>query len=98
MNDANCPYCGEPLEINHDDGYGYGEEELYQQECAKCEKTFCYTTRISFNHNTYKADCLNGGEHDYKKTITYPEEASRLRCTMCGDEQPLKSKLLEAKP
>lgn len=24
MRDTECPYCGEDVEINHDDGYGYG--------------------------------------------------------------------------
>jgi len=29
------------------------------------------------------------GEHDYRKTATYPPEFARLRCKMCDDEKPL---------
>ena len=78
--DTECPYCGEDVEINHDDGYGYSEDETHQQECGWCGKTFTYTTMIHFSYSTRKADCLNGGEHDYRKTATYPPEFARLRC------------------
>ena len=88
MRDTECPYCGADVEINHDDGYGYDESDMHQQEC-ECGKTFAYFTAIHFTYRTYKADCLNGGEHDYRKTATYPPEFARLRCKMCGDEQPL---------
>ena len=27
MYDVECPYCGAEIEINHDDGYGYEEDE-----------------------------------------------------------------------
>lgn len=85
--DAACPYCGKYIEINHDDGYGFEEDELHQQECDYCEKTFTYTTYISFSHTTFKADCLNGGEHVWEKTKTFPPEFARLRCIMCGEEK-----------
>ena len=87
--DVECPYCGADVEINHDDGYGYEESELHEQECPECEKNFAYTTEISFYHQAYKADCLNDGEHQYEKTKTYPPEFARLRCKTCGDEKPL---------
>ena len=87
--DTECPYCGEDVQINHDDGYGYSEDETHQQECGACGKTFTYTTMIHFSYSTRKADCLNGGEHDYRKTATYPPEFARLRCKMCDDEKPL---------
>lgn len=89
--DTNCPYCGADVEINHDDGYGYSEDELHQQECGDCGKTFTYTTMINFRYRPRKADCLNGGEHDYRKTVTCPPEFARLRCKMCDDERPLPS-------
>lgn len=90
MNDAECPYCNSDVEIIHDDGYGCNEDELYQQECEKCGKTFVYTTTIYFYHDTKEADCLNGGEHDYQKTNTYPPEFAVLRCRQCWDEKPIK--------
>lgn len=87
--DTECPYCGEDVEINHDDGYGYEEDGLHQQECSECEKTFVYTVAISFDHDASRADCLNDGEHQYERTVTYPPWMARMRCKDCGDEQPL---------
>jgi len=62
--DVECPYCGKPQEINHDDGYGYEEDEPHNQECGDCGKVFAFTTSISFYYDAYQADCLNDGEHD----------------------------------
>lgn len=60
MKDLECPYCGEGLEICHDDGFGSEEDELYEMECEYCEKSFVFDTSISYNYESYKADCLNG--------------------------------------
>ena len=87
--DTECPYCGADVEINHDDGYGYSEDDLHNQECGECGKAFTYTTAIHFSYRTSKADCLNGGEHQYEKTKTWPPEFARMRCTECGEEKPL---------
>ncbi len=89
MSTDQCPYCLAEVEINHDDGYGYEEGELHHQECGSCDKTFVYQTCISIDHDTYKADCLNGGEHNYEKTKTIPEKYAKLRCTECWDDRPL---------
>lgn len=86
---TNCPYCGEEVEINHDDGYGYSEDEVYQQECGYCDKTFVYTTYIHFSYNLHKADCLNGGEHKWKPSITFPKEYTRMYCTECDESRGL---------
>ncbi len=91
MNDVECPYCSYTQEICHDDGYGVEEDELHQQECEVCDKRFVYLTYFSLNYKVQKADCLNGEEHVYEKTITFPPEASRLECTTCGDEKPFTS-------
>ena len=87
--DVNCPYCGEGQEINHDDSYGYEEDLTFQQECGKCEKTFTYTTSISFYYNASEAPCLNDGEHNYEETKTYPKRYTRLQCTYCDDYKAL---------
>lgn len=87
--EVDCPYCGEGQEINRDDGYGCEEDQIYQQECSYCDKTFIYTTSISISHEAQKADCLNGTPHDYRRTNTYPKWAARMRCSICGDENPL---------
>ena len=84
-----CPYCDTEVEINHDDGYGYAEAEVYQQTCDSCDKTFVFTTSIHFHYSAKKVSCLNGGDHDYKETMTVPRRYTKLRCTMCDDEKPL---------
>lgn len=89
--DTNCPYCGADVEINHDDGYGYSEDDLHQQECGDCGKTFAYTTAIHFSYRARKADCLNGAKHRYERTKTYPPEFARMRCVECGHETDLPS-------
>jgi hypothetical protein len=87
--DINCPYCDAELEINHDDGFGYEEDVKHQMDCDECEKSFVFTTSISFFFDAEKADCLNGKGHNYKLTCTAPKEFSKMRCTDCDDEREL---------
>lgn len=89
MKDIECPYCGEELEINHDDGCGYSEGELHQQTCCHCDKTFTFWTSIYFSYDVHKADCLNDGEHIWEVTHAFPIECRKLRCKTCGEEKPL---------
>jgi hypothetical protein len=85
MSDVRCPYCDFSQDIDHDDSYGYEEDRIYNQSCRECEKYFVYTTSIHFYYDVEKADCLNGGEHKYKKSFTYPSGDSRLVCEDCGE-------------
>jgi len=87
MYEINCPYCYAHLNINHDDGYGYKEDEIYEQECEECGKIFIYTTSIIFSHDVRKADCKNGGEHDWVTTVTYPKMYTKMRCSICGEKR-----------
>ena len=87
MKDANCPYCNAEVEICHDDGYGYEEDKLHQQECDRCGKTFTHTTSISFY--VEMADCLNGSPHVYELSHTIPRFASKMTCAMCGEKREL---------
>lgn len=87
--DVECPYCGEWQEVCHDDGQGYAEDELHQQDCADCDKTFVFTTYISYSYESSKADCLNGGDHAYRKTMTAPRWATRMRCEDCDTTRQL---------
>lgn len=84
---SNCPYCNAEIEINHDDGYGYDEDDIYEQQCGKCEKYFAYRTTISISHETFKADCLNGAKHKYQPTVTFPKQLTKMRCEVCGEER-----------
>lgn len=86
--DVECPYCDNWQEINHDDGYGYEEDELYEQECNDCGKIFVYTTSITYYYEATKADCLNGGEHNLKPVEHSPKIFPNwLRCIDCGYEE-----------
>ena len=87
MNDLECPYCGHEQEVCHDDGFGYEEDVCHETECYECEKTFTFNTIISFSYTSNRADCLNGGEHELKPTITYPKKYTKMRCETCDYER-----------
>lgn len=87
--DVECPYCGAEQEINHDDGYGYEEDQIHEQDCTECGKAFAYTTAISYYYEAKKADCLNGAPHDFKPTHTTPKRYTRMQCGDCGEERQL---------
>lgn len=87
MNDVQCPYCETKQDINHDDGRGYEEDEIHEQECKSCDKTFVFSTSVSFSYLVSKADCLNGAKHDMGAFITYPQfHPDQKRCADCGYE------------
>ena len=85
--DFDCPYCGEPFEVCHDDGHGYDEMRLHHDQCRACNKRFVFDTSISISHDAYRADCLNAGEHPWAPTKTYPKEYTRMHCPDCGEER-----------
>jgi len=91
MSEVRCPYCSSEVEINHDDGQGYAEDVLHQQQCGKCDKIFTFSTTIHFSYELFRADCLNGESHNWKPTMTVPKEYTRMRCAICEEErQPTK--------
>ncbi len=89
--DVECPYCGKEQEINHDDGYGYEEDGVFQQECPYCDKIFVFTTSISFYYDVEKAPCLNGSEHDWRPITGWPKEhfIGKEMCQCCGEERQI---------
>lgn len=89
MSDMQCPYCGADQEVCHDDGHGYYEDVRHEHTCSECEKTFVFTTMISFNYTPTKADCLNGAQHELKMSSTIPRKFSRMRCINCDYERNL---------
>lgn len=96
MSDTNCPYCGADVEINHDDGYGYEEDMLHQQECGKCENVFTFNTSMTFYYETFKAECLNGGEHKFEPTHTFPKKYTEMECTECGKKRkPTEAEMID---
>jgi hypothetical protein len=89
MKDLNCPYCGEGLDVNHDDGFGYDEDAKNEMGCDKCGAYFVFRVIITYDYIPEKADCLNDGNHDFKPTVTYPKECTRMECTMCDKTREL---------
>lgn len=89
MSDLDCPYCGEGNEVCHDDGFGYEEDKRHEMECKHCDKTFVFTTCISFDFDPAKADCLNGGAHRLKESRTFPKRYTKMRCEDCDYSEPL---------
>ena len=87
MKDVNCPYCGAELDIDHEDGYGYEEDIVHDQQCSNCGKNFTYRTSIRCSYDVHKADCLNGGDHDWQPTHTAPECFKKMVCTQCDTER-----------
>lgn len=88
MSDIDCPYCGHEQEVCHDDGEGYAEDQVHEMECYECEKSFVFTTCISFSYSPAKADCLNGAEHNFRPTNTVPRNFTRMRCDDCDKIRP----------
>lgn len=87
MKDLECPYCGEWCDVNHDDELSYQEDYPNEMECEHCENNFIFYTHTSFSYSSKKADCLNGENHDYKPTHTYPRELTQMMCTACGEKR-----------
>ena len=85
-NNAECPYCGNEVEIDHDDGYGYEEDKLFEQDCPHCGKTFGYRTTLHYYYDAKKVPCFNGEPHKWKEIVhdsTFYEW--RKVCEYCGD-------------
>ena len=92
-NDVNCPYCGHGQDICNDDGFGCEPDVRYEEECAACGKTFQFFPSYTVYYNAYKADCLNGGDHDYSGVSYRMPMAPDMRvCSTCDHEIPLKRK------
>lgn len=56
-----CPYCGH----EHMDSWEISDGPSFYT-CHECDKNFNYDTEITRTFTSSKADCRNGGEHDFK--------------------------------
>jgi len=86
MSNETCPYCKAEVEVNAD-GEGYQEDVIHHGYCGSCEKSFCYSTAISYHYEVWPAPCLNDGEHDFKPTTTWPIELTKMECCCCGERR-----------
>lgn len=83
MSDFTCPYCEEEIK-GPDDAQEEGDD--YEHECPKCEKSFVFSVSYSVSYRTFKADCLNGADHNFKrKTSRFNENIIRYKCEVCGE-------------
>ena len=89
MADFDCPYCGAPQEVCHDDGAGYTEGQRHEQTCHACDKTYVFETTIVLYYEPQKADCLHGSPHDLEITKTWPKKFARMRCKTCDYERQM---------
>jgi hypothetical protein len=78
-----CPYCEYSFEHEHDDG---SVGDRFEIECPICEKIFQYSIVTICCFDTNKANCLNGGEHDWEPVRGIPSEllVGIDRCKICG--------------
>ena len=65
MTEFLCPYCEEDIEEPEE---CYNTEKTYNEQCPYCKKNFVFTVELCLEYQTSPADCLNGGDHDYRKT------------------------------
>jgi len=80
MNDVKCPYCGEGVNICHDDGVGCGDGELHHQWCKHCEKTFACVTTISYSYDVTPALCIDDEN--------VPHQYNQWGWCDCGERDP----------
>lgn len=86
MSEIECPYCeancGTPDEHT-------SEGVCCEMQCPECEKNFVYQCQYSVDYDSYKAPCLNDGEHDWDKICGTPKEyfKNKYRCKFCDKEK-----------
>ena len=91
--EVKCPYCEKYIIINtdeHNEGY-----EVY--ECPKCNKNFEVFAEPTIDYTVGdKAECLNGGEHQWKQRIGYPQWyfTGKYLCRNCSARKTIKEEQL----
>lgn len=84
MDDFKCPYCGKGQEACVDDRMPNVD---YEHQCIECEKIFMYQIEYSPIYYERKADCMNGGDHDWREVVSSAKIAydGVKRCQGCGE-------------
>ncbi len=87
MPDLTCPYCEEEFEIEYECFDVHCNTN--KTECPTCEKTFVFSAEVSVDLYPEKADCLNGGGHEWHKQSGCPREyfIGRYVCRICGEKE-----------
>lgn len=63
MTDLICPYCDTEQEASPDI---HEPDAAHDHECVECEKSFKYYIEYTPHYTAWKADCMNGGDHDWR--------------------------------
>ena len=85
MSDIECPYCKAENNVCHDDGQGYEEDRRHEMECSHCGNGFVFMTSVLYLYTPYKADCLNGKDHNLKPSPSWPYP-DRVECVDCWEQ------------
>lgn len=80
--DVECPECGADNEINHDDGFGYSEDQTHVMHCSHCDKQFGFHTSIHLHYSEVKTPCLNGGD-DHILGTNFFHDGTQEYCEVC---------------
>lgn len=77
-----CPYCN----YEYSDSWEYqdAQDKDVQTQCPECEKNFIYSTDYDITFSSYKCDCLNGGEHIWRKPQNLWEDVWVQTCKTCN--------------
>jgi len=85
MDDLNCPYCNKAMDTLDDQS---DPGRLHERQCPYCGKHFVFEIEYAPIYTSRKADCLNGAEHDFVMTRTFPPEFARAECMTCRETAP----------
>jgi len=88
VEEITCPYCGA---VNDVETIDYNSDELYEEECDACGKTYGVIPRPRWDYDTAKLDCRNGmAEHKWRplhQGREYPQECIVCTAYAGGKEQ-----------
>lgn len=86
-----CPHCDK--ETYHPDDC-YETMNKYDQECNHCGNTFGFTIEYDPCYSSFKAPCMNGGDHNWRES--YRDDSmgiTILRCEYCDLTKRVDDKL-----
>ena len=79
--DLECPYC-EYVKPNAEIEF-CEEDNEFETVCDNCEKSFIGYVELHPNVTTWKADCLNGGECDWREVDARYVGVHFKECRVC---------------
>ena len=83
-----CPYCNAKQEHVNDEPFE--QDEVWDEECSSCGKTYRLHGWYEENYRAEKADCLNGDvPHNFVQIMGLPKEhfIGKFRCSVCSKKE-----------